>query len=195
MRNNVERLSDLLTVFGGDAGDNVDWEAIKSCYGTDFPEDYKEFVRLFGNGTIEGMIGIRIPVATSDPMIRRVAPLPAAALASSNLDRWAEPSLASLYRLDQILVWGETDSADTLGWIAKDQNPEKWPLAVYERGDGVWKIYDCGMVEFLVKLLQEEFTECPISDTSLMGITNPRFLHDREEERLAEQGVYPWREE
>ncbi|WP_239077910.1 hypothetical protein [Streptomyces sp. SID9124] len=51
------------------------------------------------------------------------------------------------------------------------------------------------MVEFLTKLLSGTFPECPISDASLMGIAHARFLHDREEERLAEEGIYPWTEE
>ncbi|EHM26139.1 hypothetical protein SPW_5491 [Streptomyces sp. W007] len=36
------------------------------------------------------------------------------------------------------------------------------------------------------------FARCPISDTSLVGVPHARFLHDREEERLAEEGLYPW---
>ncbi|WP_406734975.1 hypothetical protein OG508_09255 [Streptomyces sp. NBC_01108] len=51
------------------------------------------------------------------------------------------------------------------------------------------------MVEFLIKLLAGDFPEWPISDTSLMGIQNARFLHDRQEERLAEEGIYPWDED
>ncbi|GGU66273.1 SMI1/KNR4 family protein [Streptomyces lavendofoliae] len=190
MSDQVEALSEMLTPFGDDIGDVVDWEAVKSAYGTDFPEDYKAFVRLFGNGTVEGMIGVRIPIVTVDPMVRRVAPLSSSIRTDPAFNRWADPNMD--YTLDQLLVWGETDSADVLCWIAVGSNPDGWPVAVYVRGDAAWTVYRCGMAEFLVKLLRGEFSECPITDASLMGLQNPRFLHDREEERLAEQGVYPW---
>lgn len=195
MKRRIEELSGILVTLGGDAGDDVDWGVVESEYRVGFPADYKKFVQIFGNGTIEGMIGIKIPIATSDPMVRRVAPLPASMLADPAFDEWAEPGLEGACRLDQILVWGETDSADTLAWIASEKNPDKWPVVVYKRSDAVWRVYDCGVIEFLAKLLKGEFAECPISDSSLMDISSPRFLHDREEERLAEQGLYPWGED
>ncbi|WP_175412326.1 SMI1/KNR4 family protein [Streptomyces sp. TRM64462] len=194
MSSHIVQLRQLLTILGEEAGDSIDWKATEAAYNVVFPEDYKEFIRTFGNGTIEGMIGVKIPIVTSDPTVRRVDTLPRPALENPDVSKWIRPDLGEKYRLTQILVWGDTDSADTLGWIVGGPDPEKWPLAVYSRGDAAWSVYHCGMVEFLVKLLRGEFTECPISDTSLVGLENPRFLHDRDEERLAEQGIYPWDE-
>ncbi|WP_327349267.1 hypothetical protein OG772_05970 [Streptomyces sp. NBC_01321] len=198
MTRHIEALSGLLTSFEGSAGDMVDWGVIESAYGTVFPLDYKEFVQRFGHGTIEGGIATLIPVVTSDPMVRRVAPLPDLVRADPNFNRWAERG--QVYSLDQIPVWGgggggETHSADVLGWVATGADPHAWPLAVWARGDAAWAVHDCGMVEFLIKLLAGDFPEWPISDTSLMGIQNARFLHDRQEERLAEEGIYPWDED
>ncbi|WP_424568452.1 hypothetical protein [Streptomyces sp. CH-036] len=145
----------------------------------------------FGNGTIEGRVATLIPVVTSDPMVRRVGPLRDSLRSNPDYDSWAGPR-SELHELDRILVWGETDSADVLAWIVSGADPDAWPLAVWTRGDVVWTVHDCGMVEFLHKLLTADFPRCPISDTSLLGIPHARFLHDREEERLANEGVYPW---
>ncbi|MFJ6805140.1 hypothetical protein ACIQRK_03675 [Streptomyces anulatus] len=79
-----------------------------------------------------------------------------------------------------------------LAWIVSGVDPDAWPLAVWARGEAAWAVHDCGMVEFLFRLLTADFSRCPISDASLMGVPHARFLHDREEERLAEEGVYPW---
>ncbi|MCX5401785.1 SMI1/KNR4 family protein [Streptomyces sp. NBC_00102] len=192
-----EILSESLTHFQGEAGDNVDWGEIESAYRFEFPRDYKEFVKRFGAGTIEGSIATLVPVVTSDPMVRRVAHLPDAVREESAFRVWAEgdDARARGYGIDQILVWGETDSADVLGWIASRDDPDSWPVVVYSRSEAAWSVYFCGMVEFLAKLLMGCFEKCPISDTSLVGISKLRFLHDRDEERLAEEGVYPWSEE
>jgi hypothetical protein len=200
MTSYIDELSALLVPFGDDAGkvgDVIDWVVVESAYGTAFPDDYKEFVRRFGNGTIEGMIATLIPIATSDSMVRRVAPLPDSVRADPDFDRWVEQcnEASNARELDRILVWGETDSADVLGWIVSGPDPGAWPIAVYTRGDAAWAVYRCGMVEFLLKLLTAGFAECPISDTSLVGMSHPRFLHDRGEELLAERGIYPWEED
>ncbi|MFJ3928942.1 hypothetical protein [Streptomyces sp. NPDC090029] len=188
----MEGLSRVLVSYGGETGDEVDWTAVEAAYGTAFPEDYTRFVQWFGNGTIEGAIGVMIPVVTDDRTTRRVSRLPERALADSAFRRWSDPDLEGKVSLDEILVWGETDSADTLGWITTGADPDEWPVAVYHRGDAAWVVHHCGMAEFLVKLIRGEFPECPISDASLVGAQGLRFLHDREEERLAGLGVYPW---
>ncbi|MDH2387248.1 hypothetical protein QCN29_00295 [Streptomyces sp. HNM0663] len=48
------------------------------------------------------------------------------------------------------------------------------------------------MVEFLLRIFRADFPKCPISDTSLWGNFNPRFLHIREEQRLWDAGLDPW---
>ncbi|WP_103512079.1 hypothetical protein [Streptomyces sp. SM13] len=191
MTEGMTKLSSLIVPFEGGAGDVVDWATVESAYGTEFPSDYKEFVRLFGHGTIEGRIATLIPVVTSDPMVRRVAPLSGPMKSDPGYQRWTEPRVEAC-GLDRILVWGETDSSDVLGWITGGPDPDAWPLAVWARGDAAWTAYSCGMVAFLVRLLRGEFVRCPISDTSLVGVPHARFLHDRVEERLANEGVYPW---
>nr|MDT0523314.1 hypothetical protein [Streptomyces sp. DSM 41633] len=125
----------------------VDWATVESAYGTEFPSDYKEFVRLFGHGTIEGRIATLIPVVTSDPMVRRIAPLSGPMKSDPDYQRWTEPRVEANV-LDRVLVWGETDSSDVLGWITGGPDPDAWPLAVWARDDATWTAYSCGMVGF-----------------------------------------------
>ncbi|MFJ4593607.1 MULTISPECIES: hypothetical protein [unclassified Kitasatospora] len=48
------------------------------------------------------------------------------------------------------------------------------------------------MVEFLLKLLRNEWPKWPISDDSLQDVEDPRFLHDKDEAAGRESGDDPW---
>lgn len=184
-------LAGLLTRVG-DGGDAVDWKAVEQEYGTSFPQDYMEFVANFGDGSIEEMLWIAIPVSTADPLVRRVDRLPQQILEYPEANEWEDPAAADEYRLEDVLVWGETSEADVLGWIANGPDPEEWPLAVFSRGNGSWSVYHCTMSEFIVRLLRSEFERCPVGVSRLSGLPNPRFLHTSEEARLKELGINPW---
>lgn len=99
--------------------------------------------------------------------------------------------MAARYRVEDMLVWGETSGADALCWITVGE-PDEWPVAVWERHGGGWAVYACGMVEFLLKVIRAEFDRCPFSEIVVWGDRSPRFLHEREEERLFDTGIDPW---
>ncbi|MFD4656190.1 hypothetical protein ACFWP2_11240 [Kitasatospora sp. NPDC058444] len=105
---------------------------------------------------------------------------------------WYDTAQVGLHRLEDMLVWGDTEAADILCWIAADPDPDRWPVALYSRFHAAWLVYSCGMTEFLLRLLRNEFEEWPLSDVGLRTISDPRFLHDRDEETAWEQGINPW---
>lgn len=43
------------------AGDAVDWSAVTAAWGHGFPEDYREFVRCYGEGAVEDFLALLIP--------------------------------------------------------------------------------------------------------------------------------------
>lgn len=92
----------------------------------------------------------------------------------------------------RLIAWGADAGADIVCWDASGDDPAAWPVLVYERGDAIWRRYDCGMVEFLVRVLRAEFPACPLSGLSLWGRHPALFLSESEEERLLEQGIDPW---
>ncbi|MFF3377887.1 hypothetical protein ACFYXF_33680 [Streptomyces sp. NPDC002680] len=195
MRNELRQLRGIVSLLdeGGVAGDAVDWEASAVTLGvTSFPDDYQEFVSAFGAGSIEESLFVSIPRpgAVSTPLT--VGRLPEAALRSNSMGVWQESGNGSRYRLEDMLVWGQTNSADSLCWVTADPDPDRWPVAVWERQAGGWKVHGCGITEFLLRLLQGDFPECPVSDEALWGIQRARFLNIRDEERLLDAGVDPW---
>ncbi|GGL80179.1 hypothetical protein GCM10010129_24780 [Streptomyces fumigatiscleroticus] len=76
--------------------------------------------------------------------------------------------------------------------MTSERDPQQWPVAVWARQGGGWSVYDCGMADFLLRLLRADFAACPVSDATLWGAGAARFLSFAEEERLREEGLDPW---
>ncbi|MGW7434071.1 SMI1/KNR4 family protein [Streptomyces sp. NPDC054861] len=189
-----EVLSEIVSIIGNEFGDEVNWSVVEEFYGVKFPQDYKSFISEFGAGTIEGSIAIMVPIATDDPVVRRVYRIPESIRADPSVNRW-KCIEGNPPRLEDVLVWGDTESADFLGWLTDGEDPEDWPLVIFSRAEAAWLMLGGGMSKFLLGILTGKFRECPISDASLMGVGRARFMHDREEERLIEMGIYPWDDE
>ncbi|MEV0028639.1 hypothetical protein [Nocardia sp. NPDC050793] len=185
-------LGEVLSCIGPTCGDTIDWIAVERIYGTSLPTDYRAFVAAFGSGMIEQMVAIFIPVVSAaEPRMLKVSRLSEAALTADEVNQWALADRGR-YRLEDLLIWGGTAAADTLCWITTDPDPDRWPVAVYSRGDLEWSVYPCGMAEFLLELLRNEWQRWPISDDSLQDAVDPRFLHDKDEAASYEAGLDPW---
>ncbi|MFE5538748.1 hypothetical protein [Streptomyces sp. NPDC056492] len=65
-------------------------------------------------------------------------------------------------------------------------------MLVFARGDDEWRLYDCGMAEFLVRVFGAKFPGNPLSGTPMWGVALPRFLTYQEEKRIAASGQDPW---
>ncbi|GGN90595.1 hypothetical protein GCM10011579_086620 [Streptomyces albiflavescens] len=65
---------------------------------------------------------------------------------------------------------GVDSSADILCWGASGEDPGIWPVLVYNRDDSLWSRYDCGMVEFLSRLLRADLDDC---SPHSVGIRSP----------------------
>ncbi|UKZ02981.1 hypothetical protein BOQ63_002300 (plasmid) [Streptomyces viridifaciens] len=185
-------LTELLSCFGPTRGDSVDWDAVEAVYGRRLPSDYQRFVAAFGSGSIEQALYVQAPATTTAELAGNVvSTLPAGMLASGGADSWRDPAQAGLYRLEDMLLWGWTEQ-DSLCWITFDENPDCWPVAVYSRFHAAWSVYPFGMAEFLSRLLRDDFDEWPISDVGLRTVSQPRFLHDKDEEAGWELQERPW---
>ncbi|WP_189492635.1 hypothetical protein [Streptomyces antnestii] len=92
----------------------------------------------------------------------------------------------------RVLVWGAGSGAGYVGWLIVGDDPDKWPVIVWERhGWLYWKIYGGGVTELLRCLFTMGFDECPLSGASLWGEATPHFLHWREGQRRWDSGIDP----
>ncbi|WP_212765743.1 hypothetical protein [Streptomyces sp. PKU-MA01144] len=189
-------LTALTTVMSPQEGadEQVDWGAMRRAWGVDFPSDYIAFMGTYGAGGIDDALSVLTPEASTQPpdgpgfgsMAGETAIMRQIWESEGGPDGVAAGP-------DHVLAWGVSCGADILGWLTVDEDPDKWPVIVRERhGWPHWKIYDCGMTEFLRRLFTKGFDDCPLSDASLWGEPTPHFLHWREEQRRWECGIDPY---
>lgn len=76
----------------------------------------------------------------------------------------------------RLILLGVDSSGDNLCWDASDPDPERWPVLLYNRGESIWRRYDCGMVEFIVRVLEGNVPDCPLGDVRLFGLNRAMFL-------------------
>ncbi|MFD7098498.1 SMI1/KNR4 family protein, partial [Streptomyces xanthophaeus] len=179
---NTEAVGPLGTLLGllirkeGSPGQPVDWDAAEALIGHGFPSDYRQFVERLGGGSLEGCLDVRLPLAETDADDggNRICRIPQEVRADPLTNRWSDPAAAATHRIEDMLIWGESSGADTLCWITTGTDPNKWPVAVYNRGNLAWSVYDCGLTEFILRILQAEFDHCPLSDESLVGMETAR---------------------
>lgn len=69
----------------------------------------------------------------------------------------------------RLITWGVDSSADLMCWDASGEDPAAWPVLVFNRGDALFRRYDCGMAEFLTRVMLGDFPECPLGDDTLWG--------------------------
>ncbi|EST30966.1 hypothetical protein [Streptomyces niveus] len=171
---------------------SADWSLISRSWGTEFPPDYRAFMDVYGNGAINNFFVVLLPEPKAEELTSPYGGMLVETLNAE--DAWAkrrkEPELEGTE--PRLIAWGADAGADIVCWDASGDDPAAWPVLVYNRGDAIWRRYDCGMVEFLVRVLRAEFAECPLSDLSLWGRHPALFLSESEEERLLEQGIDPW---
>ena len=171
------------------ADEEVDWDAVEVQLSTRLPADYRAFMATYGGGGI-GDLGILVPLAVDYPQWN-----PGTIVDTT-------PELRELWEqdggipgtglgADAVLAWGAGCNANLLGWLMTSSDPDQWPVVVWRRhGDPYRALFECGMAEFLRRLMLAEFDECPLSDLSLWGHIPP-FVHWREEQRRFLAGLDP----
>lgn len=175
----------------GSVGTSVDWSAIESSWGHRFPSDFVAFIEAYGEGAIEDHLGIHAPEPLGDP--HPLNGMVAETLTARGTWEDRPPrDLAAAEGEPPLISWGTDASADLLCWLTVGPDPDKWPVVVWARGSVQWAVFDCGMVEFLLKVFRAELDENPMSDLALWGNASPVFINRADEERLWASGIDPW---
>lgn len=123
------------------------WGPVEAELGTRLPQDYKDFVRIYGCGYILDFMWIYVPYFWN-----RDARLVSAArkLYRSNIEYpdfgfslWPDP--------EGLLLFGMTSNGDDIYWQTKG-DPDSWTVAIWSRGDVALEFLDCGLTDFLAGL-------------------------------------------
>jgi hypothetical protein len=120
------------------------WEPMEAELGVVLPQDYKDFVRIYGLGEFMEFLGVHVPKCRS-PYVRFESEIHAvrgALIDDEDLDYPLWPSPGGL------IVFGKTDFGDYLFWLPLG-SPEDWSVVIWGRGMQEFEAFDCGLSDFL----------------------------------------------
>lgn len=131
-----------------DSGVSVDWEAVAAQWGTRLPADYRDFMDLYGGGSINNSFHFCVPDKAG------YAPLSADSLAEGTElgfelfggDPDAEQEAAGR------ICWAFDAGANHAYWDTTASDPDQWTVMLLHRY-AEWERFDLGMAEFLVAIL------------------------------------------
>ncbi len=147
------------------------WEPIEAEFGVGLPPDYKDFVRLYGNGYFMEFLGVAVPVS---------------AISHMRLTWGASTVRSMLFDVNPKLLWpsrggllplGSTDNGDLLFWLTRGATAE-WPVVVWGRSTMEFETFECDLTDFLAGLATgdiqpEDFPEDLLPNDRLFQPSSP----------------------
>lgn len=188
MHPSIERLTEIMPP-SDNAGHDIDWAEAQQAWGTEFPDDFKDFTQVYGPGTIENYLYIGtpqdLPKGSGVLTIRRMTP------DETMLRELAAPFPA--WPLSNGLIgWGGTADADCAYWRTAP-TPQQWHIVLCRRHrTPEWVRLEVGFADFLLGAIRQDLGLHPFSGSDLYDHGLPRFISRREEQRLTEDGIDPW---
>lgn len=165
---NVETLARLLIV-DEPVGDDLPWPAIEQAWGVVFPDDYKQFVGLYGAGTFGDYLGVMAPFPQDHEAYEaghRMVPLDRAMLEELCCPFPAYPQEGGAIAI------GATPNGDILLYRTAPK-PQDWRIVTWSRhGHGpedCWTEHELGFVDFALALLHAQLEENPFGGRDLWG--------------------------
>ncbi|MEU1425253.1 SMI1/KNR4 family protein [Kitasatospora sp. NPDC005751] len=156
----INRLMELMPPHDG-AGESGDWAAVEQAWGFRFPRDYTEFITRYGQGEISRSLAVFAP----DELMPPNAPQPGmhgmTEEARCVFEEDGEPT-DEVRSAEQIIVWGGSCTADTLGWLTIGDDPDAWPVLILGCSGGAPLVFDMRMAEFLYRLLSGGTSPSPV---------------------------------
>lgn len=124
------------------------WGAIEDQLGVDLPPDYKDLIRLYGDGRFLAFLSVNVPYSWS-PYIQLVSEARVVSAIFANDPYFPHPMWPTPGGL---LACGQTDFGDYLMWRT-DGPPQDWRMVVWDRGMQTLEFLDCDLTGFLAGLV------------------------------------------
>ncbi|NEC85947.1 hypothetical protein [Streptomyces sp. SID12501] len=152
-------------------------------YSHGFPDDYREFMGIYGQGFFDDFLGV-------EPPTQDVYPLEVSAtVRGRTADARFTGEECEYDRPDLLIAWGLTVDSDLLCWRADSPDPNMWTTVLWRRQWLSWEQFDCGMTEFLCRYATRDLPDVWTFDLPYDGC---RFVHDRDYKRLRALKIDPW---
>lgn len=167
-------------------GNAVNWDDLSERYPRGFPDDYKDFIRVYGQGVFDDFLVVCPPG-------QEVYPNDQSATVEGVTDDAELTAEEEDYDAPELLIgWGRTVDGDLLCWRADSPDPNRWGTVIWRRqwaSPECWSHFDCGMLELLCRYAARDLTEHWTFDLPYPGV---RFLHHRDDTRYMDLGINPW---
>ncbi|MGW1143588.1 hypothetical protein ACWD6I_00710 [Streptomyces sp. NPDC002454] len=126
---------------------DIDWPAVEAALGTALPRDYKEIADLFGDGTFDDYVLFTAPNPSDGGIVL------SAEVDARYPDLW-EPHHTVHPAPGGLLRWASSEYDLDFVWQTGAPDPDDWPVLVGAWGE--WERFDCGVGEFLLRMLVDE---------------------------------------
>lgn len=142
------------------------WEEMPATTGFPLPQDYRDFVDVYGGGQIDDHLTVLHP--TLEP------PFPGYPGGMNGFARYTLERIGGTFAelhdsdpeaypfpvypaLGGLLPWGLTSDSDHFFWRTGPDSPEDWPVVIWFRHAGPpdWAHFDGGMAAFLLSLVDD----------------------------------------
>jgi hypothetical protein len=157
MPGGIEALSRILAPPEAPPSDLFDVDDASRRLGSQLPDDYLEFVRRYGDGTIDSFLIVLPPTSQNKNVdlvsqCERVANVLETVRKQSPAVRYAGyPSPGGL------IPWGKTENGDLCFWKTGDPDPNRWTVVVSDGRMWDWEEYPGSMTAFLADVLGGKF--------------------------------------
>lgn len=150
-----------------------DWSNIEAALATSLPEDYKEFINLFGTGKIDNFLWIFNPFSQNEN-INLATKVHVQLTALFELQAYGEVLPYKLFpESNGVFPFGITENGDVLYWHTVGQ-PDAWTVLVNEARSPDWEAFEMIMTEFLFKVLSRQIH--PNAFPSAFPSATPNFI-------------------
>jgi hypothetical protein len=125
------------------------WQSVAASLGVELPEDYKEFITIYGTGAVDGFLWVLTPFTQN----QNLNLLEQAKVRLDVQRKFSEASgMAAPYELNPnpngLLPWGVTDNGDVLYWLCSGA-PSTWAIVVCDSRASRWLDFRQTFGEFL----------------------------------------------
>jgi hypothetical protein len=131
---------------------------------TALPQDYKDFVRLYGSGYFMQFLGISVP-KSKNPNLRLWPQVSWVCRTFREMDLDERP-YAMWPSPGGLIPFGGTDNGDEFFWLSRGA-PAEWKVVVWDRAFLGFELFDCDLTDFLAGLATGEIMPKGLPDDLL----------------------------
>jgi len=130
------------------------WFHAEEILGMGFPDDFKDFIRIYGSGTIGHFMSVLNPFA-QNPNLNLLEQSRSQLDVLHYLRDRGESNPYALYpESGGLLPVAGTDNGDFIYWLTRGGAAD-WTIVVNESRSPEYEQFDCNLTEFLEKLLDQ----------------------------------------